>query len=76
MLQALRGYPHSVSTFPFGEELHYSDSRTDADPDAIASEVRSFLRSRGFAEAEVLPIRPGIEDTFMALMGSPEATAA
>jgi ABC-type multidrug transport system ATPase subunit len=76
MLQALRGYPHSVSTFPFGEELHYSDSRTEADANAIASEVRSFLRSKGFADAEVMPIDPGIEDTFMALMGSPEATAA
>jgi ABC-type multidrug transport system ATPase subunit len=75
MLQALRGYPHAVSTFPFGEELHYSDSRTDADAAAIASEVQSFLRSNGFADAEVLPIEPGIEDTFMALMGAPQAAA-
>ena len=76
MLQALRGYPHSVSTFPFGDELHYSDSRTDADAAAIASEVRNFLRSKGFAGTEVVPIEPGIEDTFMALMGAPEAAAA
>ncbi len=76
MLQALRGYPHAVSTFPFGEELHYSDSRTDAGAAAIASEVRSFLRANGFADAEVMPIEPGIEDTFMALMGAPEAAAA
>ncbi len=76
MLQALRGHPHSVSAFPFGDELHYGDSRTDADPDAIASELRSFLRSKGFADAEVKPIDPGIEDTFMALMGAPEAAAA
>ena len=76
MLQALRGYPHSVSTFPFGDELHYSDSRADADAAAIAGEVLSFLRSKGFADAEVMPIEPGIEDTFMALMGAPEAAAA
>jgi ABC-type multidrug transport system ATPase subunit len=76
MLQALRGYPHAVSTFPFGEELHYSDSRTDADADATAREVQGFLRSKGFADAEVAPIEPGIEDTFMALMGAPEAAAA
>jgi len=75
MLQALRGYPHAVSTFPFGDELHYSDSRTEADPDATASEVRGFLRSKGFADAEVAPIAAGIEDTFMALMGAPEAAA-
>ena len=76
MLQALRGYPHSVSTFPFGDELHYSDSRTDADAAAISGEVQSFLRSEGFGDAEVMPIEPGIEDTFMALMGAPEAAAA
>jgi ABC-type multidrug transport system ATPase subunit len=75
MLQALRGYPHSVSTFPFGDELHYSDSRTEADPDSIAGEVQRFLRSKGFDEAGVSPIEPGIEDTFMALMGAPQAAA-
>ena len=76
MLQTLRDYPHSISVFPFGEELHYSDSRTDADPDAIAGEVGSFLLSNGFADAQVVPMKPGIEDTFMALMGAPEAAAA
>jgi hypothetical protein len=76
MLQALRGYPHSVSVFPFGDELHYSDSRTEVDADAIASEVSRFLRSKSFADAEVKPIDPGIEDTFMALMGAPEVAAA
>jgi ABC-type multidrug transport system ATPase subunit len=76
MLQALRGYPHSVSTFPFGDELHYSDSRTAADAAAIAGEVRGFLRAKGFVDADVVPIEPGIEDTFMALMGAPEAAAA
>jgi hypothetical protein len=65
-----------VSVFPFGDELHYSDSRTDVDPDAIASEVQSFLRSKGFTDAAVKPIDPGIEDTFMALMGAPEPSAA
>lgn len=76
MIQALRGYPHAVSTFPFGEELHYSDERSDMAPAAIAAEVRAYLRSHGFADAEVAPIRPGIEDTFMALMGSPPPPAA
>jgi ABC-type multidrug transport system ATPase subunit len=76
MLQALRGYPHSVSVFPFGDELHDSDSRTEVDADAIASEVSRFLRSKSFADAEVKPIDPGIEDTCMALMGAPEVAAA
>jgi ABC-type multidrug transport system ATPase subunit len=76
MLRALRDLPHAASVFPFGDELHYSDSRPGADADAVASEVQSILRGRGFADAEVARIEPGIEDTFMALMGAPEAAAA
>ncbi len=76
MLRALRDIPHAVSVFPFGDELHYSDSRTGAGTDSIAGDVRSFLRTRGFTAAEVAPIEPGIEDTFMALMGMPQADAA
>ncbi len=76
MLGALRSHPHATSAFPFGEELHYGDSRTGSDPAAIEEDVRSYLRSKGFADAYVAPIRPGIEDTFMALMGAPEAAAA
>lgn len=75
MLQALRGYPHAISTFPFGDELHYSDERSEMPPGDIAGEVREYLRSHGFADAEVTPVRPGIEDTFMALMGAPPAPA-
>jgi ABC-type multidrug transport system ATPase subunit len=76
MLRALRDLPHAASVFPFGDELHYSDSRPGADADAVASEVQSILRERGFADAEVARIEPGIEDTFMALMGAPEGAAA
>jgi ABC-type multidrug transport system ATPase subunit len=76
MLRVLRDLPHAVSVCPFGDELHYSDSRTGAGADSIAGEVRSFLRARGFTDAEVASIEPGIEDTFMALMGTPEAAAA
>lgn len=76
LLQALRAFPSAVSTFLFGAELHYADARTDMAPAAIADELRSQLRAKGFADAEVAPISPGIEDTFMALMGEPPAVAA
>jgi ABC-type multidrug transport system ATPase subunit len=72
MLRSLRGYPSAASAFPFGDELHYSDARHDLAPDAAAAEVRARLHADGFDDAEVAPIRPGIEDTFMALMGGPE----
>ncbi|HEY9450082.1 MAG TPA: ABC transporter ATP-binding protein [Gemmatimonadaceae bacterium] len=75
MIRALHGYPHAISTFPFGEELHYSDARSGLAPSAIADELRAYLRGQGFADAEVAQIRPGIEDTFMALMGAPQEVA-
>jgi ABC-type multidrug transport system ATPase subunit len=72
MLQALRGYPHGASVFPFGSELHYSDTRSALPPEDLALEVGAWLGGQGFADAELTPIAPGIEDTFMALMGGPQ----
>ena len=76
ILQALRQLPHVASAFPFGDELHYADRRADVAPDVVAGEVREYLHSRGFSDAGVRPIPPGIEDTFMALMGAPQGVAA
>jgi ABC-type multidrug transport system ATPase subunit len=75
LIQALHAYPYTASAFPFGDELHYSDTRRDLAPVAIAGEIRAYLQSKGFADAEVTPIRPGIEDAFMALMGTPQEAA-
>lgn len=76
LLRAARAYPHAVSAFPFGNELHYADARPALPPAAVAAELRAYLRHQGFADADVEPIRPGIEDTFMALMGAPPPAAA
>ena len=76
LIEALRGYEHAVSVFPFGDELHYSDVRSGLPAESIANEVRGHLVSKGFADADVHPIAPGIEDTFMALMGAPPEAAA
>jgi len=75
LIRALRGYPHAASVFPFGDVLHYSDARTSASPAATADEVRAWLAAKG-QTASVSPIAPGIEDTFMALMGAPAEAAA
>lgn len=69
-LRTLRTFEHAHSVFPFGAELHYSDSRTDASPDALADDVRQFLDGQGFPDADVEPIAADIEDVFMALGGS------
>lgn len=76
LIRVLHTYPHTASVYPFGAELHYSDARDDATPDHVAREVRSYLQSAGFADADVRPIPAGIEDAFMALMGAPAGVDA
>ncbi len=62
-LLALRASEHVHTVYSFGDHLHYSDRRPDADP----AEITSFLVSRGIEVEEVMPIEPGIEDVFMDL---------
>jgi ABC-type multidrug transport system ATPase subunit len=76
MLAALRRHPHVASVLPFGEELHYGDGRLDRAPETIATELRDYLAGEGFSGVDVVPIRPGIEDAFIALMGAPRGEAA
>jgi ABC-type multidrug transport system ATPase subunit len=76
LLLALREFPHARSVFPFGAEVHYTDARGDADAGRIERELREHLARAGFAEVEIAPVEPGIEDSFMALMGAPEALEA
>jgi ABC-type multidrug transport system ATPase subunit len=64
LLGALRSYPFASTVYPFGESVHYTDTRSDVDP----STILSYLNSSGFATADVRVIDPGIEDVFMALM--------
>jgi ABC-2 type transport system ATP-binding protein len=76
IIQALHQYPHTASAYPFGEELHFSDARTDAAPGRVAEELHAYLARQGFADATVAPMRPGIEDAFIALMGAPAGERA
>lgn len=68
LLAALRAEPHAYSVYPFGEEVHFTDRRPDADPAALAVALAERLRAAGLADARVRPIRAGIEDVFMARM--------
>jgi ABC-2 type transport system ATP-binding protein len=69
LLNALRTAPHAHTVFPFGESLHYTDNRKGLDAGVAAVEVRDFAASLGFPQAVAAPGTPGIEDTFMLLMG-------
>ena len=71
-LLALREWPHAHAVYPYGETLHYADTRRDLAPDRIPADVVAFLASRGFADARVEPTPPTVEDSFMARMGAPD----
>lgn len=64
LIQVLRNYEYSDSVQPFGDSLHYTDSR----PDFSYRDLMSYLESQGITDAEVDQISPHIEDTFMRLM--------
>jgi ABC-type multidrug transport system ATPase subunit len=72
LIQTLRAHPHAASVFPFGDTVHHGDRRVDMLPPAIADDLRAFAQRHGFADVQVTAIAPGIEDAFMALMGTPE----
>jgi ABC-2 type transport system ATP-binding protein len=71
LIQLLRSHPSAHSVYPFGESLHFTDSRGGVTPEQVADELRHFLPQHGFAGAAVQPIGAGIEDSFMALMADP-----
>jgi ABC-type multidrug transport system ATPase subunit len=73
MLGVLRAFPQAHSVFPFGETLHYTDKRAGASADTIAKELTAYLLDQGYGDVSIRPIRADIEDSFMNLMGSPEA---
>jgi ABC-type multidrug transport system ATPase subunit len=72
LIQTLRAHPDAASVFPFGDTVHHGDRRVDMVPSAIADDLRAFAQRHGFADVQVTAIAPGIEDAFMALMGTPE----
>lgn len=75
MLKALREFPHAHSVYLFGNELHYTDEREaqvlrEGSAASVVEELAAYLSAKGHPDARVEPIAAGIEDSFMALMGS------
>ena len=64
LIQLLRAYEYSDSVQPFGEYVHYTDRRSDFDPE----ELKQYLSFNGIERPEVKEMVPGIEDTFIRLM--------
>lgn len=63
LLLDLRAYPHANSVFPFGQSIHYTDTRKNVS----SEEIVAYLNSKGQADIEINKITAGIEDCFMAL---------
>lgn len=64
LINALRNYEFAETVHPFGEFLHYTDSRNRLDFD----ELKKFLQEQGIQNSEIRKVDPGIEDTFIRLM--------
>lgn len=66
LLLALKSFEHTHSIQPFGENLHYTDLRSEPDLDSL----KTYLANQGIDDVEIKSITPNIEDSFMALMKS------
>lgn len=76
LLDALRALPTAASVHPFGDSFHFSDTRTTLSSALVADDVARALRSHRLQGVQVTAITPGIEDTFMALMGDAPGKSA
>lgn len=63
LIESLKAYEYSHSVFPFGEFVHYTDSRPDFDPTSL----KQYLESQDLSEIHIEKTRATIEDTFMEL---------
>jgi ABC-2 type transport system ATP-binding protein len=73
LLGALRRFPYAAAVWPFGEALHYTDSRTGLAMDAIAAELDGYITGSGLSGVSIQPIQAGIEDSFMWYMAEGRA---
>lgn len=63
LLQELRENPRIRTAFSFGD-VHHVTLRDDR---FTPGELKTYLTEKGYHDVEVTPIRPGIEDCYMAL---------
>jgi len=64
LIQVLRGFEYADSVQPFGEFVHYTDKRSDFNP----NELEEYLSVHELKNIEMKEEQPDIEDTFMRLM--------
>lgn len=63
LITNLKDYEFCQSVYPFGEFVHYTDSRADFDP----SELKHYLEIKQLSDIKIKKSEPSIEDIFMGL---------
>ena len=63
LINSLNEYVHNHSVYPFGEFVHYTDTRTDFN----TKELKVYLESKNLSNIEIEKTTATIEDTFMEL---------
>ena len=63
LILSLKAYSYQYSVYPFGEFVHYSDTRADFDP----KELIAYLETENLSKIVIEQTVPTIEDTFMEL---------
>ena len=63
LIKALNAYEFNHSVYPFGEFIHYTDRRSDFNPNDLVQ----YLESNSLSNIEIEKTEPTIEDTFMEL---------
>jgi len=59
----LRDYPFVNSVFPFGQSIHYTDTRDEF----FTADIKEYLQLKGHDDVRIEKTEAGIEDCFMAL---------
>ncbi|WP_178984955.1 ABC transporter ATP-binding protein [Winogradskyella helgolandensis] len=63
LINALNAYEYNHSVYPFGEFVHYTDSRTDFNPE----DLKVYLEVKNLSNIHIDKTVATIEDTFMEL---------
>ena len=63
LINSLNAYEFNHSVYPFGEFVHYTDSRKDFNP----KELKAYLETKNLSNIHIEKTKATIEDTFMEL---------
>jgi ABC-2 type transport system ATP-binding protein len=66
LLQGLQNYEGMHSAYAFGDAVHYTDKHA-GDSDVVTA-LGNYLRAKGHGEVAIVPIAPGVEDSFIQLI--------